>query len=96
MIQTKLDRPNIALNVNALMATPARVTKHTITFFLPRRSLVGCQGDKCIMGQERSFRRRREGAFCIKGKSYTSALTSKPCGCTERDFNWSVPPRTSL
>ncbi|XP_030194573.1 VPS10 domain-containing receptor SorCS2 isoform X4 [Gadus morhua] len=50
-------------------------------------TLTDLQGDKCIMGQERSFRRRREGAFCIKGKSYTSALTSKPCGCTERDFN---------
>ncbi|KAK0139771.1 VPS10 domain-containing receptor SorCS2 [Merluccius polli] len=50
-------------------------------------TLTDLQGEKCIMGQERSFRRRRDGAFCIKGKSYTSALTAKPCRCTERDFN---------
>lgn len=46
------------------------------------------QGDKCIMGQERSFRKRKDTAFCIKGKSYTSALTTKPCQCSEKDFNW--------
>uniref|UniRef100_A0A671XTD1 VPS10 domain-containing receptor SorCS2 n=1 Tax=Sparus aurata TaxID=8175 RepID=A0A671XTD1_SPAAU len=49
--------------------------------------LTDLQGEKCIMGQERSFRKRKETAFCIKGKSYTSALTNKPCQCTERDFN---------
>ncbi|XP_046871070.1 VPS10 domain-containing receptor SorCS2 [Hypomesus transpacificus] len=49
--------------------------------------LTDLQGEKCIMGQERSFRRRKETAFCIKGQSYTSALTSKPCPCTEKDFN---------
>ncbi|XP_031730173.1 VPS10 domain-containing receptor SorCS2 isoform X5 [Anarrhichthys ocellatus] len=48
--------------------------------------LTDLQGEKCIMGQERSFRRRKDTAFCIKGKSYTSALTTKPCQCTERDF----------
>uniref|UniRef100_A0A8C2BNH1 Sortilin-related VPS10 domain containing receptor 2 n=1 Tax=Cyprinus carpio TaxID=7962 RepID=A0A8C2BNH1_CYPCA len=41
---------------------------------------------KCIMGQERMYRRRKESSFCIKGKSYTSALTAKPCQCTEKDF----------
>ncbi|KAG8006310.1 VPS10 domain-containing receptor SorCS2, partial [Nibea albiflora] len=44
-------------------------------------------GEKCIMGQERSFRKRKDTAFCIKGKSYTSALTTKPCQCSEKDFN---------
>ncbi|KAK9524407.1 hypothetical protein VZT92_016804 [Zoarces viviparus] len=48
--------------------------------------LTDLQGEKCIMGQERSFRRRKDTAFCIKGKGYTSALTTKPCQCTERDF----------
>lgn len=46
------------------------------------------QGEKCIMGQERSFRKRKDTAFCIKGKSYTSALTTKTCQCSEKDFNW--------
>ncbi|XP_056299188.1 VPS10 domain-containing receptor SorCS2 isoform X2 [Pseudoliparis swirei] len=49
--------------------------------------LKDLQGEKCIMGQERSFRKRKDAAFCIKGKSYTSALTTKACQCTERDFN---------
>ncbi|XP_055794936.1 VPS10 domain-containing receptor SorCS2-like [Salvelinus fontinalis] len=39
------------------------------------------------MGQERSFRKRKDTAFCIKGRSYTSALTTKPCQCSEKDFN---------
>uniref|UniRef100_A0A4W6DGG1 VPS10 domain-containing receptor SorCS2 n=1 Tax=Lates calcarifer TaxID=8187 RepID=A0A4W6DGG1_LATCA len=49
--------------------------------------LTDLQGERCIMGQERSFRKRKDTAFCIKGKSYTSALTTKPCQCTEKDFN---------
>lgn len=49
--------------------------------------LTDLQGEKCIMGQERMYRRRKESSFCIKGKSYTSALTAKPCQCTEKDFS---------
>ncbi|XP_062373198.1 VPS10 domain-containing receptor SorCS2 [Sardina pilchardus] len=49
--------------------------------------LTDQQGEKCIMGQERTFRKRKDMSFCIKGKSYTSSLTSKPCQCTEKDFN---------
>uniref|UniRef100_A0A8C2BN23 VPS10 domain-containing receptor SorCS2 n=1 Tax=Cyprinus carpio TaxID=7962 RepID=A0A8C2BN23_CYPCA len=48
--------------------------------------LTDLQREKCIMGQERMYRRRKESSFCIKGKSYTSALTAKPCQCTEKDF----------
>uniref|UniRef100_A0A3Q2DMM2 VPS10 domain-containing receptor SorCS2 n=1 Tax=Cyprinodon variegatus TaxID=28743 RepID=A0A3Q2DMM2_CYPVA len=48
--------------------------------------LTDLQGERCIMGQERTFRRRKENSFCIKGKSYTSALTTKPCQCTDKDF----------
>ncbi|XP_056608516.1 VPS10 domain-containing receptor SorCS2 isoform X2 [Triplophysa dalaica] len=48
--------------------------------------LTDLQGEKCIMGQERMYRRRKESSFCIKGKSYTSALMAKPCQCTEKDF----------
>lgn len=46
------------------------------------------QGEKCIMGQERMYRKRKESSLCIKGKSYTSALTAKPCQCSEKDFSW--------
>ncbi|XP_065145479.1 VPS10 domain-containing receptor SorCS2 isoform X3 [Paramisgurnus dabryanus] len=48
--------------------------------------LTDLQEEKCIMGQERMYRRRKESSFCIKGKSYTSALTAKPCQCTEKDY----------
>ncbi|KAG7461947.1 hypothetical protein MATL_G00196530 [Megalops atlanticus] len=49
--------------------------------------LTDLQGERCIMGQERSYRKRKESSFCIKGKSFTSALMAKPCQCTERDFS---------
>uniref|UniRef100_A0A8C5E5M4 VPS10 domain-containing receptor SorCS2 n=1 Tax=Gouania willdenowi TaxID=441366 RepID=A0A8C5E5M4_GOUWI len=49
--------------------------------------LTDLQGEKCIMGQERTFRKRKDTSFCIKGKSYTSTLTNKSCQCTEKDFN---------
>ncbi|KAI4890609.1 hypothetical protein NFI96_004371 [Prochilodus magdalenae] len=49
--------------------------------------LTNLQGEQCIMGQERTYRKRKESSLCIKGKSYTSALTAKPCQCTEKDFN---------
>ncbi|KAL0970451.1 hypothetical protein UPYG_G00242140 [Umbra pygmaea] len=49
--------------------------------------LTDLQGEKCIMGQERSFRKRKDTSSCIKGSSYTSALTAKPCPCSDGDFN---------
>ncbi|XP_049598842.1 VPS10 domain-containing receptor SorCS2 isoform X4 [Syngnathus scovelli] len=48
--------------------------------------LTDLQGEKCIMGQEQTFRRRKDAAFCVKGKSYTSALGTKTCRCSQRDY----------
>eukprot|EP00066_Takifugu_rubripes_P003860 XP_003966785.1 PREDICTED: VPS10 domain-containing receptor SorCS2 [Takifugu rubripes] len=48
--------------------------------------LTDMQGETCIMGQQRSFRKRKDAAFCVKGRSFTSALSSRPCPCTEKDF----------
>uniref|UniRef100_A0A8B9SZ30 VPS10 domain-containing receptor SorCS2 n=1 Tax=Anas platyrhynchos TaxID=8839 RepID=A0A8B9SZ30_ANAPL len=48
--------------------------------------LTNLQGDRCIMGQQRSFRKRKISSWCIKGRSFTSALTSKVCECTSSDF----------
>uniref|UniRef100_A0A8C9UI24 VPS10 domain-containing receptor SorCS2 n=1 Tax=Serinus canaria TaxID=9135 RepID=A0A8C9UI24_SERCA len=48
--------------------------------------LTNLQGDRCIMGQQRSFRKRKISSWCIKGKSFTSALTSKVCECVNTDF----------
>ncbi|XP_061443432.1 VPS10 domain-containing receptor SorCS2 isoform X2 [Rhineura floridana] len=48
--------------------------------------LTNLQGDRCIMGQQRSFRKRKSSSWCIKGRSFTSALTSKVCECRPSDF----------
>ncbi|XP_020646198.3 VPS10 domain-containing receptor SorCS2 isoform X2 [Pogona vitticeps] len=48
--------------------------------------LSNLQGDRCIMGQQRSFRKRKHSSWCIKGRSFMSALTSKVCQCRPSDF----------
>uniref|UniRef100_A0A8C5XDM3 VPS10 domain-containing receptor SorCS2 n=1 Tax=Microcebus murinus TaxID=30608 RepID=A0A8C5XDM3_MICMU len=48
--------------------------------------LTDLQGDRCIMGQQRSFRKRKSTSWCIKGRSFTSALTSRVCECRDSDF----------
>nr|XP_028594155.1 VPS10 domain-containing receptor SorCS2 isoform X1 [Podarcis muralis] len=48
--------------------------------------LTNLQGDLCIMGQRRSFRKRKSSSWCIKGRSFTSALTSVACECSPSDF----------
>ncbi|XP_075400770.1 VPS10 domain-containing receptor SorCS2 isoform X2 [Tenrec ecaudatus] len=44
------------------------------------------QGERCLMGQQRSFRKRKATSWCIKGRSFTSALTSSVCECRTSDF----------
>ncbi|XP_037685259.1 VPS10 domain-containing receptor SorCS2 isoform X2 [Choloepus didactylus] len=48
--------------------------------------LANLQGDRCIMGQQRSFRKRKPTSWCIKGRSFTAALTSRVCECRASDF----------
>ncbi|XP_064420152.1 VPS10 domain-containing receptor SorCS2 isoform X3 [Latimeria chalumnae] len=48
--------------------------------------LTNLQGERCIMGQQRQFRKRKTTSWCIKGKSFTSALSSTVCQCAESDF----------
>uniref|UniRef100_A0A673T0W9 Sortilin related VPS10 domain containing receptor 2 n=1 Tax=Suricata suricatta TaxID=37032 RepID=A0A673T0W9_SURSU len=48
--------------------------------------LSDLKGDRCIMGQQRSFRKRKPTSWCVKGKSFTSALESRVCRCRESDF----------
>uniref|UniRef100_A0A673T0D5 Sortilin related VPS10 domain containing receptor 2 n=1 Tax=Suricata suricatta TaxID=37032 RepID=A0A673T0D5_SURSU len=50
--------------------------------------LSDLKGDRCIMGQQRSFRKRKPTSWCVKGKSFTSALESRVCRCRESDFLW--------
>uniref|UniRef100_M4AAB2 Sortilin related VPS10 domain containing receptor 2 n=1 Tax=Xiphophorus maculatus TaxID=8083 RepID=M4AAB2_XIPMA len=45
------------------------------------------RGNSCeCFSVQRTFRKRKDSAFCVKGKSYTSALTATPCQCTDSDF----------
>ncbi|XP_062069475.1 VPS10 domain-containing receptor SorCS2 isoform X1 [Lepus europaeus] len=48
--------------------------------------LSSLQGDPCVLGQARSFRRRKPAAWCVQGKAFTSALTARPCACRASDF----------
>uniref|UniRef100_A0A9L0SX46 VPS10 domain-containing receptor SorCS2 n=1 Tax=Equus caballus TaxID=9796 RepID=A0A9L0SX46_HORSE len=48
--------------------------------------LANLQGDRCIMGQQRSFRKRKPSSWCIKGRAFTSALASRVCACRASDF----------
>ncbi|XP_036056315.1 VPS10 domain-containing receptor SorCS2 isoform X2 [Onychomys torridus] len=48
--------------------------------------LTDLQGDDCIMGQQRSYRKRKSTSWCVKGRSFTSALTSRVCKCRDSDF----------
>ncbi|XP_049997191.1 VPS10 domain-containing receptor SorCS2 isoform X2 [Alexandromys fortis] len=48
--------------------------------------LTDLQGDHCIMGQQRSYRKRKPTSWCVKGRSFTSALTSRVCKCRDSDF----------
>ncbi|XP_072476260.1 VPS10 domain-containing receptor SorCS2 isoform X2 [Notamacropus eugenii] len=49
-------------------------------------NLTNLQGNRCIMGQQRSFRKRKTTSWCIKGQSFTSVLTSSVCKCSSSDF----------
>ncbi|XP_026251063.1 VPS10 domain-containing receptor SorCS2 isoform X2 [Urocitellus parryii] len=48
--------------------------------------LTNLQGDDCIMGQQRSFRKRKPTSWCVKGRSFTAALKSRVCPCRDTDF----------
>ncbi|KAJ8783420.1 hypothetical protein J1605_009125 [Eschrichtius robustus] len=48
--------------------------------------LTNLQGDRCVLGQQRSFRRRKPMSWCIKGRSFTAALTARVCQCRDSDF----------
>lgn len=50
--------------------------------------MLPLQGDRCLMGQQRSFRKRKPTSSCVKGRSFTSALRSRVCECRASDFLW--------
>eukprot|EP00076_Gallus_gallus_P042030 XP_025007568.1 VPS10 domain-containing receptor SorCS1 isoform X6 [Gallus gallus] len=44
------------------------------------------QGEACIMGAKRIYRKRKSEKKCMQGK-YAGAMTSEPCVCTDADFD---------
>ncbi|XP_059532348.1 VPS10 domain-containing receptor SorCS2 [Myotis daubentonii] len=48
--------------------------------------LTNLQGDGCLMGQRRSFRKRKATSWCVNGRNFTSALTAQVCPCQDSDF----------
>ncbi|XP_036402233.1 VPS10 domain-containing receptor SorCS1-like isoform X1 [Megalops cyprinoides] len=44
------------------------------------------QGEPCIMGVKRIYRKLKPTARCVMGKDYSVTMTSEPCDCTEADF----------
>ncbi|XP_064171151.1 VPS10 domain-containing receptor SorCS1 isoform X1 [Anguilla rostrata] len=44
------------------------------------------QGEPCIMGVKRIYKKLKPIARCVMGKDSSVAITSEPCECTESDF----------
>uniref|UniRef100_H3AHG6 Sortilin related VPS10 domain containing receptor 1 n=1 Tax=Latimeria chalumnae TaxID=7897 RepID=H3AHG6_LATCH len=44
------------------------------------------QDEPCIMGEKRTYKKRRPGAWCMLGKASAETVTSESCVCTESDF----------
>uniref|UniRef100_A0A6I8PNT2 VPS10 domain-containing receptor SorCS1 n=1 Tax=Ornithorhynchus anatinus TaxID=9258 RepID=A0A6I8PNT2_ORNAN len=44
------------------------------------------QGEACIMGAKRIYKKRKSEKKCMQGK-YAGAMASEPCVCTEADFD---------
>uniref|UniRef100_G1KXL7 Sortilin related VPS10 domain containing receptor 1 n=1 Tax=Anolis carolinensis TaxID=28377 RepID=G1KXL7_ANOCA len=44
------------------------------------------QGEACIMGAKRIYKKRKSEKKCMQGK-YAGAMASQPCVCTEADFD---------
>lgn len=53
-----------------------------------RRLVPPPQGGRCLMGQRRSFRKRKAASLCINGRNFTSALAARVCPCQDSDFHW--------
>ncbi|KAK6482263.1 VPS10 domain-containing receptor SorCS1-like [Huso huso] len=44
------------------------------------------QGDPCIMGMKRIYRKLKPTARCVMGRDTSFTMTSEPCLCTQADF----------
>ncbi|XP_051561285.1 VPS10 domain-containing receptor SorCS1-like [Myxocyprinus asiaticus] len=44
------------------------------------------QGERCLMGVKRVYRKLKPIARCVMGKTHSVTMISQPCDCTESDF----------
>ncbi|KAM8880472.1 VPS10 domain-containing receptor SorCS1 isoform 2-T2 [Spinachia spinachia] len=44
------------------------------------------QGEPCLMGVKRIYRKLKPTSRCVMGKTHSVSMTSGPCDCTEADF----------
>uniref|UniRef100_A0A672HB14 VPS10 domain-containing receptor SorCS2 n=1 Tax=Salarias fasciatus TaxID=181472 RepID=A0A672HB14_SALFA len=44
------------------------------------------QGEPCLMGVKRIYRKLKPTSRCVMGKTFSVTMTSGPCDCTEADF----------
>uniref|UniRef100_A0A8C5HQ37 VPS10 domain-containing receptor SorCS2 n=1 Tax=Gouania willdenowi TaxID=441366 RepID=A0A8C5HQ37_GOUWI len=44
------------------------------------------QGEPCLMGVKRIYRKLKPTSRCVMGKTFSVTITSGPCDCTESDF----------
>ncbi|XP_019735234.1 VPS10 domain-containing receptor SorCS1 isoform X6 [Hippocampus comes] len=44
------------------------------------------QGEPCLMGVKRVYRKLKPTSRCVMGKLYSVSMSSGPCDCTEADF----------
>uniref|UniRef100_F7ETM3 VPS10 domain-containing receptor SorCS3 n=2 Tax=Ornithorhynchus anatinus TaxID=9258 RepID=F7ETM3_ORNAN len=44
------------------------------------------QGEPCVMGERKIFKKRKPGAQCALGRDYSGTIVSEPCVCAAWDF----------
>lgn len=74
----------------ASVTKAAHFFKLSLCVTFPTTSLLnlGPQGEPCLMGVKRIYRKLKPTSRCVMGKTYSVSMTSGPCDCTEADFEW--------
>ncbi|XP_026524420.1 VPS10 domain-containing receptor SorCS3 [Notechis scutatus] len=44
------------------------------------------QGEPCVMGERKIYKKRKSGAWCALSRDYSRTVVSEPCICAEWDF----------
>uniref|UniRef100_A0A8C3E4T7 VPS10 domain-containing receptor SorCS3 n=1 Tax=Corvus moneduloides TaxID=1196302 RepID=A0A8C3E4T7_CORMO len=45
------------------------------------------QGEPCVMGERKIYKKRKPGAQCSLGRDYSQTVVSEPCVCGQGDFD---------